>query len=615
MPAFGATSSNLNGLVMLNPNNGWAVGNAGTILHYDGSSWNQIPSGTTTDIYGISFGPPNGLNPNAGLAVGGSAGGSVALAWSGLAWTTATSGLSPSAAKLTSVFLESSSEGWAVDDSGGIWHWSGLVGLGGGWSLASSAIYGLKSIFMTSVTEGWAVGVNGVIYHYSSGGWTLSSTVGITLNSVFMLTSTEGWAVGNGGRIYHYLSGIWTGPISPSSTSNDLRSVFMISQAEGWAVGAAGVILHLLNGIWTLMSPSPTSQNLNSVYLSGSVGWAVGDLGTVITIGGPVSQGNPATSLQSVFLLSQNNGWVAGCSTGGCNSGTGEPVMVHWDGLGVTRAIVIAPTIDLYSVFMSSSSNGWSVGGIGASPIILHYTGGSWTQVTAPSSGYILRSVFMTDSNNGWAVGDGGTILHYVGGSWTIASSPTTSALRSVFMVGSSDGCAVGDSGTIVRYQGSSGHWFAVPSPTGARLNSVFLLDPSHGWAVGVGGTILHYDGNIWTTVAGFVSTDLNSVFQTDPQEAWAVGNSATILHWTGISWYPYTPIPPLTGTSDLKSVYMLTSAFGLIVGAPPTPGSQATIYPIPEFDGPPILTLVSFTVMLLVLSTRQHKRKVRIEN
>lgn len=337
MPLLASTSNNLNGLVILSPNNGWAVGNAGTILHYDGSSWNQIPSGTTADLYGISFGPPSAPNPNAGFAVGGSAGSATALAWSGVAWSTATSGLSPSAGKLTSVFLVSSTEGWAVDDSGGIWHWSGPVGLGGGWSMSLSAIYGLKSIFMSSVSDGWAVGVNGIIYHYSSGGWTLSSTVGATLNSVFMLTSTEGWAVGNGGRIYHYLGGSWTGPVSPSSTSNDLRSVFMISQTEGWAVGAAGTILHYSNGFWTITPPSPTTQNLNSVYISGSVGWAVGDAGTLITIGGPVPQGNPATSLQSVFLLSQTNGWIAGCSTGGCNSGAGEPIIAHWDGMTATR--------------------------------------------------------------------------------------------------------------------------------------------------------------------------------------------------------------------------------------------------------------------------------------
>ena len=36
------TSNNLNGLVMVSGGIGWAVGDAGTILHYDGSAWSQI---------------------------------------------------------------------------------------------------------------------------------------------------------------------------------------------------------------------------------------------------------------------------------------------------------------------------------------------------------------------------------------------------------------------------------------------------------------------------------------------------------------------------------------------------------------------------------------------
>lgn len=611
------SSNNLNGLVMLSAKDGWAVGDGGIILHYQGSSWSQIPSGTTASLYGLSFGPPSTPSPNAGFTVGGSTGSAAALFWNGVAWSVATSGLLSSAGRLASVFLVSSSDAWTVDaDAGGIWHWSGTPGLGGGWSRVSSAIAGLESIFMTSATDGWAVGVGGIIYHYSSGGWTLFSTVGNTLNSVFMLTPAEGWAVGNGGVIYHYSAGSWNGPVSPASTNNDLRSVFMTSQTEGWAVGASGTILHFLNGVWTAKAQnlSPTNQNLNAVCFSGSTGWAVGDSGTLVQVGGPLPQGIPATSLQSVFLLSERDGWIVGCSTGGCNSGAGEPVVAHWDGTSSTRATVAGPAADLYSVFMTNPSDGWAVGGVGSTPLILHYTRGSWNQVPAPSTRYVLHSIFMTDSDHGWAVGDGGTILRNSGGSWGAISSPTTNALRSVFMQGDSDGWAVGDGGTIIRYQGSSGQWFKVPGPTSVHLNSVCLLDSSHGWAVGAGGTILHYDGNVWTSVAGSVSKDLKSVFQGTPREAWAVGDSATILHWTGISWYPETPSPPLPGTPDLQSVFILPSGFGLVVGAPPSPSSQATIYPIPEFTATQMLLIIAFITILVILSRQQRKRKSPIE-
>ncbi len=603
-----ATASNLNALVLLNSTNGWAVGNSGTILHFDGGAWNLVPSGTTADLFGISFGPPSAPNANGGFAVGGSGGTATALFWNGVGWSAATAGFSaPGAQKLASVSALNPSDAWAVDSiSGAFWHWSGVAGLGGGWNMVSSAIAGLNSVFMISATEGWAVGVGGVIYRYAGGGWALFSTVGTTLNSVFMLNASEGWAVGNGGAVYHYASGSWAGPVSPGGASQDLRSIFMISQTEGWAVGTSGAILHFTGGVWTALPPNQlaTNQNLNGVYFSGGTGWAVGDLGTIVLLGGQPVQGGPAANLQSVYLSTAADGWIVGCSSGGCGTGVGEPIVTHWNGFSFTRGTVSAATSDLYSVFMVGPSDGWTVGGVGTSPIILHYTGGSWTQVPVPVNGVILRSVFMVDSNNGWAVGDQGTILHYSGGLWGAVSSPTTNTLRSVFMLDSSDGWAVGDAGTMLRYQALSGQWVNMPSPTGARLNSVYISDSGHGWAVGAGGTILHYDGILWVNVADLVSTNLNSVFQVSPQDAWAVGDSATILRWTGISWLPTTPSPPIAGTPDLNSIFILSNGFGLIVGASPVAGSQGTILQLPAINPIPELQQTPIWLMVALITT-----------
>ena len=613
--ASSPTTSNLNGLVMLSSSNGWAVGKGGTILHFDGSSWSIVPSSTSIDLLGVSFGPLNSLTPNSGFAVGGSGGNAIALYRSDVTWANAIAGLtSPAAQSLASVFENSPTDAWAVDSqSGAFWHWSGTFGLGGGWNTVSSAIAGLNSVWMVSATEGWAVGLGGVIYHYGGGGWTLYTTVGTTLSSLFMLSATEGWAVGNQGSIYHYSSGSWNGPVSPGATNQNLRSVFMLTQSEGWAVGASGTVLHFSGGAWTALPVNlvATNQNLNAIYFSGQTGWAVGDLGTIITVGSQLTQGVPSAYFQSVYLSSGSEGWISGCSTGGCGSGAGEPVVVHWDGTSFTRGIISGPVGDLYSIYMTSPLEGWAVGGTGTTYLMLHYAGGSWIQTPTPVPGTILRSVFMIDSNNGWAVGSNGVILRWSSGAWGAVSSPTTRTLRSVYMLGASDGWAVGDSGEILRY--SNGLWVRVFSPTSAQLNSIFILDSSHGWAAGAGGTILHYDGNFWLPVATSVSTDLNSIVQTNPQEAWAVGNSATILHWTGFSWNAIVPSPPLAGNPDLKSIFMASSSFGLIVGASLSAGGQGTVLrvpqitPIPEFGLAEILLLVVFMVTLAIIS-RGHK-------
>ncbi len=618
-----STSDNLNGLTMLSSSNGWAVGNAGTIQNYDGSSWRLIPSGTSADLFGVSFGPPSAPNPNSGFAVGGSGGTAVALFWSGFSWFPTMTGLSsPDAKKLSAVSEVSATDAWAVDAvSGAFWHWSGTAGLGGGWNEVSLGAGGLNSVFMISPTEGWAVGSGGIIYHYTGGGWTSYTTVGTSLNSVFMLNQNDGWAVGNGGAIFHYSSGAWSGPISPGPTGQNLNSIFMINSSEGWIVGASGTALHYSNGVWgAVQNLSGVTQSLNAVSFSGGIGWAVGDVGVILLLSGQSAQGVIGAALQSVYLSSSNDGWIVGCSTGGCGTGVGEPTLLHWTGVSYVRGTASTTTSDLYSVFMISPSDGWAVGGLGSTPAILHYTGGGWVQVTAPPVNVILRSVYIVDSSNGWAVGGNGAILHESGGSWAAVSSPTSNTLRSLFMVGSSDGWAVGDGGTIIRYQ--NGIWVNYPSPTSAQLNAVSLLDSSHGWAVGAGGTIIHYDGITWTAVASGISANLNSVAQTNPQGALAVGDSATILQWNGIAWYQTIPSPPLSGSPNLNSIFALPNGFGLIVGAQAAAGSQGTVIqvsiPIPELAYPQLLLAAVLTTTLGIISIRRrgqiHKsRRIRI--
>jgi photosystem II stability/assembly factor-like uncharacterized protein len=314
--------------------------------------------------------------------------------------------------------------------------------------------------------------------------------------------------------------------------------------------------------------------------------------------------GVPAANLQSVYLLSSSDGWIVGCSTGGCGSGIGEPVSVHWNGTSFIRGDVSAASGDLYSVFMVSSSDGWAVGGVGSNPIILQFAAGTWTQIPITVSGAILHSVFMVDPHNGWTVGTMGTILQYYEGTWSAVPSPTTRTLRSVYMLSGSDGWAVGDGGELLRYQGSSGKWVRILSPTNAELNSVFLADSSHGWAVGIGGTILHYDGSLWHDASDSITVDLNSVVEVNPQEAWAVGDSATVLQWRGFSWHVVMPPSPLAGNPDLNSISMVSSSFGLIVGAPPTAGDQGTILQVPQINPIPEVREAQILLAIILIAT-----------
>lgn len=58
-PAAGTPSTstaNLHALWVESPSDVHVVGDAGTILHYDGSVWTDEPSGTTRDLYTLGKG-------------------------------------------------------------------------------------------------------------------------------------------------------------------------------------------------------------------------------------------------------------------------------------------------------------------------------------------------------------------------------------------------------------------------------------------------------------------------------------------------------------------------------------------------------------------------------
>ena len=174
-------------------------------------------------------------------------------------------------------------------------------------------------------------------------------------------------------------------------------------------------------------------------------------------------------------------------------------------------------------------------------------------------------------------------------------------------MLSPTDGWAVGDGGTIIQLQGA-GQWTVVGSPTSADLRSVSLLDSTHGWIVGTAGTILHYDGTIWSPAAAFTSSNLNSVAEVNSQEAWAVGDSGTMIEWTGVTWNPFNPSPPLLGTPNLNSVFLLSNGNGLIVGGPPTPGTPATVLPIPEMQIAPLVLILALGTLLFVMRKTHYK-------
>ncbi|MBI4599898.1 prepilin-type N-terminal cleavage/methylation domain-containing protein [Candidatus Uhrbacteria bacterium] len=275
----------------------------------------------------------------------------------------------------------------------------------GSWSLVSSPVddYRLNGLSAVSSSDVWAVGESGNILHYNGTTWSQFTDVGSTeFYSVSMVSSSDGWAVGSSGKIYHYNGATWSQFTDVGS--QNLNSVSMLSASYGWAVGGNGEI-YLYNGTsWTSVA-SPVTQQLNAVQtLSTTDAWIGGDSGKFLHYNG--SAWSEVTDLggnnvETLSMISSSSGWAGG-QNGEIYRYDGSAWSIFTDtGNEVWRAIVHV-----------SSSDAWILGTGGA---LRRWNGSAWNTVVSPTQEQ-LRGIDMVSAQEGWGVGDEGTIIRFVGG-------------------------------------------------------------------------------------------------------------------------------------------------------------------------------------------------------
>jgi photosystem II stability/assembly factor-like uncharacterized protein len=230
----------LNAVCLVNKKFGWACGNNGLILKWDGDTWSKVETG---------------LAPNENF--------------------------------LAVVFADQT-EGWVMGTHGIILHY-----LGGNWSLDNSPtqefIYGAV---VTPSRNVWAVGSSGAILVYNGISWGMVSAVSQSGGSSVTVTDdiygvglygqNSGWACGNRGLILSFDGQKWT-PFTASPTTERLNSVSVIDEMQAWIVGAFGTILRFNGTTWTKIANAFSGFDFYNVYMkSDDDGWAVGQDGTII---------------------------------------------------------------------------------------------------------------------------------------------------------------------------------------------------------------------------------------------------------------------------------------------------------------------------------------------
>lgn len=166
------TSGSLNAVSMLSDTDGWAVGEKAPgyplVLRWNGNIWTEVPvpSIPMARLHSVSL-----ISPTLGWAVGSKfifpwdGYDPLILYWDGTQWERVSAPVA--GVVLESVEMVSAKEAWAVGYRGiysdaVILHWAC-----NNWTVVPSPTdHRLTSIAMNSPTDGWAVGVTGTILRY-----------------------------------------------------------------------------------------------------------------------------------------------------------------------------------------------------------------------------------------------------------------------------------------------------------------------------------------------------------------------------------------------------------------------------------------------------------------
>lgn len=264
----------------------WAVGFHGTILHYDGTSWAEVASGTDRNLAAVW-----GSSASDVWAVGDQ----VILHYNGTGWAK-----TENPNRITSVWGTSARNIWAGHTGTSfkqiptqMLHFDGTrwepVLMTTSTAPLNNPVPAVQSIWGASETDVWAVGGElspgtTSLFHFNGTTWSTETRKSGILYGVWGSSSSNVSTVGHQGLILSYAGGGWTNV--PSGTTYHLRAVWAASATETWAVGgdAGGdhIILRYDGRTWVRESGG-TVYTLNSIWGSSANDvWAVGNGGTIM---------------------------------------------------------------------------------------------------------------------------------------------------------------------------------------------------------------------------------------------------------------------------------------------------------------------------------------------
>jgi len=575
------TSEKLNAVCFVDLLTGWAVGNDRTVLKTTdgGVNWDsQLSYMSYRHCYDVFF-----IDADTGWTVcRDNFTGYIALVYKttdgGDNWQSVQTGYS---ANLHSLFFINSSVGWTAGGYGII---SKSTDGGETWTgQRTPTTEALYSLYFIDSNNGWAAGAHGVVLKTTDGGanWTVCQT-GTTdnLKSITFQSTLLGWTTGANGTILKTDDGGVTWAMQNSGTSNELNSVCFINNSTGMTAGQNALILSTTDGGGqvflppTLVSPSNAS-NMNLVDLTlnwnseaGASSYRLQISTSTIFSATVVDQSDITESSYSVSVLSENTTyyWRVNVTYPG-GTGNWSPVWSFATSGLSWHAQVSNTTNDINSVFFINPNTAWAVGG---NATILKTSDGGvhWIPQRSPQSWGMYYSVFFINSSVGWILGQQGSIYKTTDGglNWTDQSWDFNGSLFSGQFTDALTGWLATDLGIFHSTDGGT-IWNEVSLDTEYGFwYSVYFVDKLNGWIGNSQGEICRTTdgGENWVKqyMSGYA---LKSLFFIDNQTGWAAGEDGFIMKTAdgGESW-----ISICSGSDQtLNSVKFINDQIGWITG------------------------------------------------
>ena len=479
------TTRQLNQIWAASATDAWAVGELGTIVHWDGLRWSpMLGNPVGTDSLNIVF----GTGPTDVWV-----GGTWTLAhWDGSTWTQVERPIGWEISALWSsgpgtLWLALSAEG-GPNHFGRVYHWTGTS-----WHPVGDFNQTVESLWGFGPKDVWVGGSKGLLGHWDGTAWRFVPGLDPDPDASRVVAlwgrgSEDLWVAGGG--LQHW-DGHELKTVVPGVTwFRSFQAITGDAQGPLLAIDVYGALLRHEDGQWSLAPPlAPhASRRVNDTWAAAPEAlWAV--------VEGHMPQ--------------------------------------QWNGKAWSP--LVSSDINLTTITGTSASDVWAAGeGWGENRArIAHFDGREWTQGVLPGDARPAGS-WALDESTAWVVGDRGSIWRWNGRQWKTMARLGDSNLLAVHASSPEDVWVAGYGGALYQWNGRQ--WVNHRFNDYRTFTSVWSFGPNDVWlgtdAYGVG--MMHWDGKSFQRVGvGYAQ----ALYGTSPEDLWMVGRYGSVAHWNGTKW------------------------------------------------------------------------------